>query len=182
MFIILKSSVQRWWSCSQCPSWLQIGSVFPIWKIPKFVDKTQTKFPEFKLEIFWKKFQEDIVEREDKQHVSGGKKFDVSLKNTGCIWLVCKQLFLCGSLAGLTNVCGYLEETGNLFVGPSLENNFKVWAEYQPGLWLLFLIFIKTRSKALHIFLITLLPECNAITPAKLFSNSENIHSEHWKF
>ena len=69
-------------------------------KIPKFVDKTQTKFPEFKLEIFWKKFQEDIVERKDKQHVSLGKKFDVSLKNKEDIWLVCKPLFLCGSLAG----------------------------------------------------------------------------------
>ena len=37
-------------------------------------------------------------------------------------------------------------------------------------------------SKVLHIFLITLLSECTAITPAKLFSNSVNIHSEDWKF
>ena len=32
-------------------------------KIQEFVDKTQTKFPESKLEIFSKKFPEDIVER-----------------------------------------------------------------------------------------------------------------------
>ena len=33
-------------------------------KIQEFVDKTQTKFPEFKLEIFSKKFQEDIVDKD----------------------------------------------------------------------------------------------------------------------